>query len=346
MFSLAPDVHHYSSIYGLRIRFNERIPGVSSEILRDVDVDVVFGSMPSWYDSILSSRHPWYVSPQEANKIPRLMIWQVGDGDYFNVRYADGTEFLVHKLGSKIWATWPAESLSLEDTATYLLGPILGFVLLLRGHICLHASAIVIGDQAIALLGPAGSGKSTTAAAFAEAGYRILAEDVVTLDEDGAGYQVIPAYPCIRLWPASVEALYGPDTELPKLTPTWDKCYLDLTQQRYEFQNEPMPLGAIYLLDDRADGPTFPSIQEMSEQETMMSLIGNTYATYLLDKAMRAREFNLLTELYKNMPVKKVTPHTDPANIASLCRVIVEDFEALKLRRVEAPATQEHFLNV
>ena len=42
----------------------------------------------------------------------------------------------------------------------------MGFVMLLRGIVCLHASAIAIDDEAIALLGPAGSGKSTTAAAF------------------------------------------------------------------------------------------------------------------------------------------------------------------------------------
>src|SRR5262245_21274169 len=101
--------------------------------------------MPSWYDGSILSRQLWYVSClKEASTIPRLTIWQIGNGDYFNVRYADGTEFLLHKLGSKIWATWPGESLTLEDTATYLLGPIMGLVLLIRGHICLYASAIVI----------------------------------------------------------------------------------------------------------------------------------------------------------------------------------------------------------
>src|SRR5262249_33175784 len=311
-----------------------------------VDLDVIFGSMPPWYDPSLS-RQLWYVSPlEDASTIPRLTIWQIGHGDYFNVKYADGTEFLLDKLGSKIWATWPAKSLTLEDTATYLLGQIRGFVLILRGHICLHASAVVIADQAIALLGPAGSGKSTTAAAFAEAGYSILAEDVLTLHEDEAGYHVLPAYPCIRLWPASVKALYGPDAELPKLTPTWDKCYLDLTQTRYEFQDEPKPLGAIYFLDEGSDGPTFPSIREMNEQETMMSLIGNTYATYLLDKTMRAREFKLLSRLYKRIPIKKITPHADAAHIHSLCQIIIDDCKALDSGRPHPPITSHHLANV
>ena len=337
---------YYSSIYGLGVRLNDRIPGIAFESPREVDVEVVLGSLPAWYDPRALSRTSWYVSPGGTNPEPRLMIWQVGDGEFFNLKYADGTEFLVHKSGSKIWATWPPETLTLEDTATYLLGPIMGFVLLLRGHICLHASAVVIGDHAVALLGPAGSGKSTTAAAFAEAGYRVLAEDVLTLDENEDWYHVRPAYPCIRLWPASVKALYGSENELPKLTPTWDKCYLDLTQERFAFGKEPTALGAIYLLAERSEGAEFPSVQGMSEQETMMSLIGNTYATYLLDRAMRAREFKLLNRLFKTVPVRKVTPHADAAQIPSLCQIIIDDFESLNFSNNARVGTAEHLVNV
>jgi dephospho-CoA kinase len=73
--------------------------------------------------------------------------------------------------------------------------------MLLRGVVCLHASAVAIGDEAIALLGPAGSGKSTTAAAFAERGYSVLAEDVVTLDDRGDHFwcgRVIRVFVCGR----------------------------------------------------------------------------------------------------------------------------------------------------
>jgi len=339
-------VDYYSSIYGLGIRLNERIPGVATESARSIDIEVAFGSMPSWYDPDDQSRKLWYAAPDETCGEPRLTIWQVADGEYFNLKYADGTEFLVNRAGSKIWAVWPTAELTLEDTATYLLGPIMGFVLLLRGHVCLHASAVVIEDQAVALLGPAGAGKSTTAAAFAEAGYSILAEDVLTLDKKEGVYYVRPAYPCIRLWPASVKALYGSESELPRLTPTWDKCYLDLTQERYGFRNEPAPLGAIYLLGERFEGPEFPSVQDMSEQETMISLIANTYATYLLDKSMRAREFTFLSQLITKIPIRKVTPSADAAHIPALCQLIIDDFENLHSNKNAPVALAEHLLNV
>jgi energy-coupling factor transporter ATP-binding protein EcfA2 len=202
-------------------------------------------------------------------------------------------------------------------------------VLLLRGCVSLHASAIAIDNSAVAIVGPAGSGKSTTAAALADLGYSILAEDVVTLQEFETKFLVQPAYPCIRLWPASVKALYGEDAELPKLTPTWDKCYLDLTQEQYQFQTNALPLAAIYLLDERSNEPSAPQVFELSPGEGLISLIANTYASYLMDKAMRAREFELLGRVFKSVPVRKVIPHTDPKHIQMLCKTIIMDFEKL-----------------
>jgi hypothetical protein len=225
--------------------------------------------------------------------------------------------------------------LTLEDTATYLLGPIMGFVLLLRGCISLHASTIAIRGLAVVLIGPAGSGKSTTAAAFAGRGYSILAQDVMTLDDQGNSFLVRPAYPCIRLWPSSVAALYGPQAKVLRLTPTWDKCYLDLTQKRYRFNKDPLPLAAIYVLDDRLEDPSFPSVRDLSPAQALISLIENTYLNYLMDREMLATKFELLGRVLANVPIRQIIPHSDPAYISKLCTTLIEDFEGLNQPKLE-----------
>ena len=195
------------------------------------------GGAEQWYSGTNANDHGQ----------PTLTVCKLDDGAWFHLRYADGTEFLVDRPGKRLWATWQ-EPLTVEDTATYLLGPVMGFVLLLRGTHALHASAINVGGHAIAIVGPAGAGKSTTAAAFAKLGYGVLAEDVITLAREGGELMVQPAYPCIRLWPASVAALFGAPDALPLLTPNWDKRYLDLAGDdgRYQFQSDASPLRAIY----------------------------------------------------------------------------------------------------
>lgn len=299
--------------------------------------------MPSWFQKEPVERELWHLNPEHGpGGKPRLVVWKLRD--HYNLEYADGTQFLIDEAGTRVWAVW-SDTLTLEDTATYFLGPVMGFVLLLRGFISLHASAVAIGDQAVAIVGPAGSGKSTTAAALAERGYRILAEDVVTLRDLGAEFLVQPAYPSIRLWPSSVEALYGTAATLPKLTPTWDKCYLDLTQDKYEFQTHPLPLAAIYLLAERSADPAAPFFQDLAPTQGLISLVANTYTTYLMDKQMRAREFELLHRVINSVPIKRVTPHSDPARIDDLCRTILENFAAID-SGMPASRTMEQALHV
>jgi hypothetical protein len=324
-----------SSIYGLGVVANRIIPGVPTSPIASVDVRISFGSQPEWLqvgDTHVETSYVAEYNDECGN--PALRVFRVLDGKYFRFYYADRTEFVVDQQGTEIWADWP-EPLTLEDAATYLLGPILGFVLLLRGLVCLHASAIVVGERAIAILGPAGSGKSTTAAAFSDLGLSILAEDVVTLDDRGDHFLVRPAYPCIRLWPSSVKALYGSETHLPKLTPNWDKCFLDLTERPGQFQQHPLRLGAIYHLAERRDDPAAPFVETRDRSQGLMSLIANTYATKLMDKEMRAREFELLARVLNNVPLRRVTPHTDPARIPELCESILNDFEMIEELIVE-----------
>ena len=313
------------SIYGLGVVANSAIPGVPTSTIASEDIRISFGSLPAWLHEVSDTQiETSYIADYKSPcGEPALRVFRVLDGQYYRFRYADETEFVVDNAGSEVWAAW-REPLTIEDTATYLLGPVMGFVMLLRGIVCLHASAVAIGDEAIAFLGPAGSGKSTTAAAFAERGYSVLAEDVVTLDDRGDRFLVRPGYPCIRLWPAAVKALYGSETHLPKLTPNWDKRYLDLSEN---FQREPLRLAAIYHLGERRHDGGAPFVQSPDRVDGLMSLVANTYATKLMDKQMRAREFELLTRVVKNVRLRRVTPHADPARLDDLCTRIIADFQ-------------------
>jgi len=317
-------MHYGCSIYGLDVLANRPIPTVPHSTITTADVRVSFGALPQWFALL---------EPHEIETIyitdygddcgkPALIFSRLRGGKFYRFSYADETEFVVDQTGREIWTTWPAP-LTLEDNATYLLGPVMGFVLLLRGLVCLHASSVVIDGQAIALIGPAGAGKSTTAAAFVTRGFSILAEDVVTLDDRGDSFFVRPAYPCIRLWPASAASLFGSRSALPPLTPNWDKRYLDLRQHSGRFETESRPLAAIFLLSERRDDPRAPLVEAMERAEALLSLIANTYATKLMDKQMRAREFELLSSLLTKVPVMRVTPHANPDRISELCDSIL-----------------------
>ena len=316
------------SIYGLRLAANSPIPGLAhTPDGRDPDTEVWF-QRPRPLGHLDGRAFPWGLDNDHLGEEsqPTLMLWRSLDGSWLRLLYCDGTEFTIQCDGTAVWATWP-DPLTLEDASVYLLGPVLGVVLRLKGITSLHASAFAIGSRAVALLGPGGAGKSTTAAAFARLGYPLVSEDVLALTDLGHRFVVRPGYPSLRLWPASVEMLFRSREALPPLTPNWDKRHLDLAEQGYRFQPEPLPLAAIYLLADRRSDASAPLLSAIPPRESLTALIGNTYASYATDARMQASDFDVLSRLVATVPMRRVNPHADPSHLSKLCDLIVDDFE-------------------
>jgi hypothetical protein len=274
-----------------------------------------------------------YASPEDALPgEPNLRVGVLPGGDYFGFLYRDEVRFAVERQGREIWGDWP-ESYTLEDACTYLLGPVLGFVLRLRGVTCLHASAVAVDGQAIVLVGSPGAGKSTIAAAFAQRGFSVIADDVVALAEDGKNFQVQPGYPRVNLWSDSVRALFGSDEALPRITPTWDKRYVALGDNGFGFASNPLPLGAIYVLGTREAALEAPVIDDIAGSNALQELVTNTYVNYLLDREMRSQEFDVLTRLVVRIPIRRVRAPADYSAVLDLSEAIANDARRVMARK-------------
>ncbi|NEO26339.1 MAG: hypothetical protein F6K03_05430 [Kamptonema sp. SIO4C4] len=313
-------------VYGLLLSSNCSLPGVpllATTGESPPDVMVTLGEFPPV--QALPDPQLWYVSAsQTEEQRPNLRVWRLA-GDRYWFCYGDRTEFLIQHHPTQIWAKWPSD-LTLEDTTTYLLGPVFMFLLRLRGITCLHASAVVLDQRVIAFVGPPGAGKSTTAAALAQRGYPVLSDDGVALLPRGKQWFVPPAYPRLRLWPQSVDFLYGHTNHLPRIVPThptWDKRYLDLTQDGYQFLTHPFPLSQVYLFNHRRDEADTPFVQPISPSTGLLRLIANTSVNYLLNRPMRQQEFQQLTRLVDTVPVYQITPHTNPDYLPQLLQQVI-----------------------
>ena len=320
-------------VYGLRLAANTTLPGLPpSSDLDGFDVRIRLKEQgPFLWDSPQSADILNDSSPDPAHDHPNLRVRMFPGGDYFGLFYSDGARFAVERLGREVWADWP-ENYTLEDACTYLIGPVMGFVLRLRGRVCLHASAVAVKDRAIALVGLPGAGKSTAAAALACTGFPVISDDIVVLTGKGSQFLVEPGYPRVNLWPDSVLGLFGSEDALPRITPTWDKRYMQLDQNGYRFASKPLPLGAIYLLEGRDVALTAPVLQEVSGQEAFVTLAANSYVNYLLDQDMRRTEFEVLSRVVSKVPVRRVRPPAEPSAVFDLCKAIAAD-----ARRAMAP---------
>ena len=320
------------TVFGLTIRSNLPVPGLApmEDSGKTADLRMHLGVSP--YSALGIARKPeeltYESSYTDDSGSPALRIWRSADGVYLRLAYYDGMQFWLERAGKEIWAIWP-EASTLEDASAYLLGPVLGVLLRLRGVTCLHASAVALEGYAVAFVGAEGAGKSTTAAAFAWEGHGVLSDDVVALTENESGFLVLPAYPHLCLWPDSVATLYGCADALPYSGTGGEKHRLSLGDGKTRFEKCPLPLGAIYILGQRRSDRA-PFVEVIRPQTALLSLVADTFANKILDRELRAREFGVLSRLVTTVSVRRVFPHCEVSRVRDLCRVIREDFALLQ----------------
>jgi hypothetical protein len=286
------------------------------------DIQLISTSWPSIDEN--DDAQLWYGSPARGEGSWRK-VFRLSDGEFFLIRYNDGTDFLIDRTGSRVWCRWKSGR-TIQDITTYLYGPVVGFLLRVKGVVCLHASVANIDNCAVAFVGPGGAGKSTMAAALSERGYAIFSDDILALREVDGRIHAVPTYPALRLWPESVDALFGSPDALPRITPTWDKRHLKLASDRFETCGR--PLGAAYFFDKRTDDCA-QRVQHVQGADRLSWLIGSTYAYQIFDRDMRAYEFGLLSRLASEVPLRLLTPFTNLSRMGELCDLVLQDFQSL-----------------
>ena len=307
------------SAFGLTIRSNQHIPGLVPVTVIDTSqcVTITLGSFPTKP----ASGRTVYLSEVEELGVPGVVLREIDSTGDYSFEYGDGTCALVSRDGGEVWATWP-ETMTVEDAAAYLLGPIMNLVLRLQGGFSLHAGVVALDGRAVAIAGGPEAGKSTLVGAFARRGTRIMSDDIAPLFEEDGAFFVHSTYPRVRLWRDSVEHLFGVGSELPRLSPTWDKRYLDVGE-RGQFEARPRPLSAIFVLGERTDSAAF-RIERLSERDAFASILAQLHTVWMLPESPQREVFAIATRLAGSVPAFRLITHSDPARLAELCDAIEE----------------------
>jgi len=240
-----------------------------------------------------------------------------------HIVYWDGAEFWLNPVVGKIWGRWP-EALGSNDAFDYLLGPVFGLFLGMRGVVSLHASAVAVAGKAILFIGDAGAGKSTTAAAMTRSGHALLADDITAITEREGTFFATPALPYVSLWRDSAEVIGGAAAKLSNVDQTCSKQRFCLSN----FQESALPLGAIFVLGKRLSSNGAPRCEEMSAQRRLLALVSNSYAASVLDSEAQAREFRLFGKMAQAIPIWGLRPHNDPSYLDQLCELVERKYSS------------------
>jgi hypothetical protein len=134
------------------------------------------------------------------------------------------------------------------------------------GDIALHASAVAIDGKAVLFAAPSMYGKTTTAAAFAAAGHRLLAEDTARCRIAAPG--VYPGPSVVRLREDVAAHITIPGAVAERM-PNGRVCLLLPDDQRGDGQ--PIPLHAIVILRS-ADGVSLESVPRSTAARDLFAL--------------------------------------------------------------------------
>lgn len=191
----------------------------------------------------------------------------------------------------------------------YLLGTCMGVLLMQRGILPLHGSAVVIDGRVYAIVGESGAGKSTLAAAFAHKGYPLMTDDViaVSLSNDSAAATVYPSYPQQKLWEESIE-------QLGLISQNYSSIYQRVNKYavpiRSQFYREPLPLAGVVELTKSSERE--PSIKAYNRLEGLHILNVHTYRNSLLHLMnLQQWQFQSIARLASELPVYQLRRPAD-----------------------------------
>ena len=259
----------------------------------------------------------WFVSCPLPDGSPWLSGAKTSQG--YLLRFFGLADFSFDTAGRNI-CCYPLPQTPPQTLRHLVLDQVLPLVLNLRGQEVLHATAVLTQAGVCAFTGLTGTGKSTLAANFLQAGFAVMSDDCLVIEEQQAQVRAVPAYPGLRLWDDALVALRDGAKQLAPVAHYTTKRRIVATDTLTNFPTQPQPLIRIYALvrqDVNQDmGKTAETggqvsvqsvqIERLSWQEAYAELLPHLFRFDITDRQMMKRQFEWLAGIIEKVPVSRL----------------------------------------
>ncbi len=247
----------------------------------------------------------WFLNRSLPSGAMWLSTAKVADG--YRLRFHGWADFTVDQAGRTIHG-YPEPGTSADTLRHLLLDQVLPLVLTLHGRQVFHATAAQTSHGVCVFLGPAGVGKSTLAASFLAAGYPVLSDDCLVIEEAHGQWLALPAYLGLRLWEDSLAALGGDPLQSYPVADYTSKRRPVITGDRTVFPTAPQPVARFYTLV-RPEGAVRlspPIIETLSHRDAFLELLAGAHRFDITDRTTLARQFDFLARFVSTVPVRRL----------------------------------------
>jgi hypothetical protein len=266
-------------------------------------VELPPGEVVAEYDS--GNGEKWYIATR------------VDDG--FLVRFRECGEFAITSDLDTIEVREDPAGRT-ELLPILLAGTVSAFLLTLRGHLVLHASAVAMDDVALAFVGQSGQGKSTMAALMCVDGAELVTDDVLSVDPT-------PPATCI----GGAPELRLREKAAPIARAHTEGTIRTTADERHAFAPRmadvrSRPLAAI-VIPVPSRTATEVEAEQLDPTKALFAILATPRVHGWRDKAVLAREFDMLSALVNSVPVFVASvpwgPPFDPAVARSIAKLLV-----------------------
>ena len=208
----------------------------------------------------------------------------------------------------------------------------LGLAFQLCGDVLLHAAAVMIGDEVIALCAPCGVGKSSLAALLVCGGADLVADDILAVEDRIDGIYARPQLPELKLWGDSLEALGDDGMDCTPVTRGIDKWRIPVAGARALMTQDLLPLKALYFLEPSNDPGQEIEFLDIDSISAVLRVMGNMYWPSMVRGLRAVRALRVAAKLTSKIQVRRVRYYRSYRTIKSLG-------QALRCNRRAVPAS-------
>ncbi len=212
------------------------------------------------------------------------------------------------------------------------LGPVAALWLELNGIVALHASAVVVGDSAIAFLQHSGGGKSTLAASFLRRRIALLSDDVLAVSVTPKGVQCMPGYPQLRLAPAIARQFIDDIDALPPVHSSAEKKCIPVGGREFgSFCDAPSPISCIYVPQRTSKRRRPPAAHALTPSQALRELVRGSFVANAADAlGWQSRRVRNLAKVAEVVPVKQLSYSSGMCYLDAVCDAVLRDLNATR----------------
>lgn len=274
------------------IEFPELFVSISDTDIADLTIKI--GDVPASRDgkTLKDNDVPYIINEEE-------LIFSVKDIATYYAAY-----------GREIIIDLHPNNQEMRSVRLFLLATAIVAILLQRGLLPLHASAIIEDGELVLICGRSGAGKSTTLTGLRKQGYKIFSDDITVLQKypDTNIVTGAASYPMIKLWEDSLLTLdhQYQDMSFP-VRPGINKYGIFFHN---EFNNNQYPVKKILLLDIGENHEV--QSKALTGTQAFEAISNQIYRPVLLySQSLRALSFQVISQLLQHVDIYHISRPRD-----------------------------------